>query len=120
MPGTEIVLIAEGDGSCPLIDWLDSQPPKVQDKCIVRIERLAEIGHELCRPEADLLSDFIYELRASYQGIHYRMLYFFAGKVAFISHGLIKEKHVPKREIERAIKRRKMFSVDPDTHTYRE
>ena len=118
MPETEVVLFAEADGSCPLIDWLDKLPPKVLDKCIVKVERLAETGHELRRPEADYLQDGIYELRASHRGIHYRMLYFFHEKTAVLSHGLIKEKTVPEREIELAIRRRNMYANDPAAHTY--
>jgi phage-related protein len=120
MPETEVVLFAEADGSCPLIDWLDGLPTKVQDKCIVKVERLAEMGHELRRPEADYLQDGIYELRVSHRGVHYRVLYFFHGKTAVISHGLIKEKAVPAREIELALKHRTMYADDPDKHTYRE
>ena len=52
------------NGSVPLLKWLDAQPAKVQDKCIVRVERLAEMGHGLRRPEADYLRNGIYELRA--------------------------------------------------------
>jgi phage-related protein len=60
------------------------------------------MGHELRRPEADYLRDDIYELRASHQGVHCRMLYFFHGTAAIIvSHGLIKEREVPPREIEK-------------------
>ncbi len=117
MPETEVVLFAEAGGTCPLINWLDGLPPKAQDKCIVRVERLAEMGHELRRPEADYLRDGIYELRASQRGIHYRMLYFFHGKVAVVSHGLIKEKQVPVRDVELAIKRKIVFTADPETHT---
>jgi len=120
MPETEVVLFTEADGSCLLIDWLDMLPSKAQDKCIVKVERLAEMGHELRRPEADYLRDGIYELRASHQGIHYRMLYFFHGKTAVISHGLVKERKVPGREIELAIKRKTMYASDPGKHTYRE
>ena len=120
MPETEVILFAEADGSCPFIDWLDGLVPKVQDKCIVRVERLADRGHELRRPEADYLRDNIYELRASHRGIHYRILYFFYGRTAVISHGLIKEKEVPSREIELTIKRRSMYAMDPEKHTYRE
>ena len=32
--------------------WLDGLHVKAQDKCTVRIERLAERGHEMRRPEA--------------------------------------------------------------------
>jgi len=54
------------------------------------VERLRDLGHELRRPEADLLRDGIYELRASLQGIHYRILYFFHGAVAaVVAHGIV-------------------------------
>ena len=87
--------------SVPLLEWLEHQPTKVKAKCTERIDRLGELGHELRRPEADLLRDGIYELRASYQGVHYTMLYFFARKaLVVLSHGLIKEREVPPREID--------------------
>ena len=74
MPETDVLLFAEEDGSAPLLAWLDDLPAKVRDKCIVRIERLAQLGHELRRPGADLLRDGINELRVRHQGVHYRML----------------------------------------------
>lgn len=64
-----------------MLDWLDHLPSKVQAKCANRIDRLGKLGHELRRPEADYLRDGLYELRASYQGVHYRMLYFFVGRL---------------------------------------
>ena len=65
----------------------------------MRLERLHELGHELRRPEADLLRDGIYELRVALQGMNYRMLYFFHGREAVVvSHGIIKERVVPPRE----------------------
>jgi len=69
VPKTEVIIFAEEDGSSLLLGRLDQMPQKVQDKCIVKIERLAELGHELRRPEADYLRDGIYELRISYGGI---------------------------------------------------
>ena len=72
MPKTTVVLYCEEDGSCPFLKWLDELPVKVQAKCLLRVERLRELGHELRRPEADLLRDGIYELaracRASITG----------------------------------------------------
>ena len=38
MPETEVVIFAEEDGGCPLIEWMDTLPPKAQDKCIVEDE----------------------------------------------------------------------------------
>lgn len=86
----------------------------------MRIERLHELGYALRRPEADLLRDGIYELRASFQSVNYRMLYFFHQQTAVISHGLTKEKKVPEREIEVAIRHHKLFEMDPAKHTYEE
>lgn len=66
MPQTEVVLFQETDGTVPLIEWLDKLPSKIQGKCIVKIQRLEEMGYELHRPEADILRDGIHELRVAY------------------------------------------------------
>jgi phage-related protein len=117
---TEVCFYKDEDGSVPLIRWLDALPKKVQLKCTERISRLAELDHELRRPEADTLRDRIYELRASYQGVHYRVLYFFAGKAGVVlSHGITKEDRVPNREIDRAIKRKEEVQRDFEHHTFR-
>lgn len=51
-------------------------------KCLVKLGRLEELGHELRRPEADYLRDDIHELRVRFQSVNYRMLYFFRGRTA--------------------------------------
>ena len=89
-------------------------------KCIERISRLAELGNALRRPEADFPREWIYELRASCQGIHYRILYFFAGRaVVVLSHGLTKESEVPKKEIERAIAHKEKVEGDFNRHAFK-
>lgn len=80
---TELVFYREEDGSVLLLEWLDGLEAKPQEKCLARLARLEQVGHELRRPEADYLRDGIYELRAAYRGVQYRMLYFFSGK-AFV------------------------------------
>ena len=121
MAQTEVFFFREPkDQSMPLLEWLDQLPTKVKAKCTARIDRLGEMGHELRRPEADFLRDGIYELRASYQGVHYRMLYFFAGKaVVVLSHGLTKERKVPPREIDQAVERKRMVEADFEKFTFR-
>ena len=119
MPATTVVFFQDDDGSVPFLEWFDSLHARAQDKCRVRLERLEQLGHELRRPEADLLRDGIYELRVGLQGINYRMLYFFHGReVVVVSHGLVKERIVPPREIEIAIRRKAKFATDPEKHTY--
>ena len=99
MPQSEVIFYKEGE-TVPIRDWLKKQPAKVQIKCLAYIARLETKGHELRRPAADFLRDGIYELRPSYQGVNYRILYFFAGKnIVVISHGLKKESEVPAVEI---------------------
>ncbi len=120
MPETKVVIFAAANNSAPLLEWLDTQPQKVQDKCLVRIERLEEMGHELRRPEADFLRDGIHELRVRHGNVNYRMLYFFHEKEAVISHGLTKESSVPDREIEKAIGNKTKFSANTTMHTYKE
>jgi phage-related protein len=120
MPETETVFFADDDGAVPLLEWLDKLDHKVQDKCLVKVERLQELGYELRRPEADFLRDGIYELRVRHRTVNYRMLYFFHEQTAVVSHGLTKEDVVPDREIELAISRRAQYARNPARHTYKE
>ncbi len=119
MPQSEVIFYREGE-TVFVRKWLKDLPNKVQRKCLTFIARLEMEGHELRRPIADLLRDGIYELRPSYQGVHYRILYFFSGKdVVVLSHGITKEGEVPAVEINRAIERKKRFEADPEAHTYK-
>lgn len=117
MPETEVIFFAADDGTAPFLDRLDGLNEKVQIKVVVRVERLAARGHELRRPEADYLRDGVYELRVSRQRSQYRILYFFHGKQAVISHGLTKTSRVPPKEIDLALERRSHFEEDPERHT---
>ncbi len=82
---------------------------------------LAQLGHELRRPAADVLREGIYELRAKQGHVQYRVLYFFQGRnVAILAHALMKEDKIPAVDIERALKRKREFERDPEVHTYAE
>ncbi len=128
MPRTTVIFYQEG-GTAPVVEWLKKLPRKVQVKCQAFLAQLEEFGHQLRRPVADYLRDGIHELRPSYQGVQYRILYFYperkkgetAGpaRVVVVSHGLIKESTVPDGEIQRAIERKKRYEADPERHTFR-
>ena len=121
MPKTKVIFYKDDDGSVPVLDWLEQLPSKAVAKCLVRIERLGELGHELRRPEADLLRDKISELRIGLQGVNYRILYFYHRDVAAVlAHGIIKESAVPPKEIERAMERKRRFETNPKKHTHEE
>ena len=120
MPKTGIAIFKDDDGSVPLLKWLDRQPKKVKAKCIEKIELLAAFGYELRRPDCDYLTESIYELRAKYNKVNYRILYGFHGKNAvMLSHGCTKTDKVPKREINRAIRNLKKFIAKPEKHMYK-
>jgi hypothetical protein len=101
--------------------WLNTLPVKAQAKCLAQVHLLRAQGHELRPPIADFLRDGIYELRPTYRGVHYRILYFFSGRNAtVISHGLTKQSEVPAVEIKRAMERRKKYEANPNAHGWRE
>jgi hypothetical protein len=99
LPRTEIFFYQDEDGRAPVIEWLRElrrEDRQAYAKCVDRINRLAEAGHELPRPEADYLPDGLYELRARRGHVNYRILYFFHGQqVAILAHGLTKEGEIP-------------------------
>ena len=122
MPRTGVVFYQEVPGDIPALDWLrrlQRTDRRGYAKCVARVQRLAELGHELRRPEADFLRDGIHELRARRGRVQYRILYFFHGKeVAVLAGGLSKEGKVPDGDIDRALQRKVAFEEDPSTHTF--
>ncbi len=121
MPRTQVVFYREVDGRVPVLEWFDGLSAKAQDKCRIKIQRLSELGHELRRPEADLLRDGIYELRVGFQHVNYRILYFFHGRVAAIlAHGLTKMDRVPSAAIDTALARKRRYEQAPKLHTFEE
>jgi phage-related protein len=122
MPQTRLLFLQESGGFAPvweLLKDLRARNPKAYAKCVVRMRRLAEMGHELRRPEADLLRDGIYELRTRLGTVNYRMLYFFHGRnVAVLAQAITKENEIPAIEINRALERKRIFVASPAAHTF--
>ena len=119
MPAMDVVYFAEEDGTCPLLEWFQELPKKVGDGVRDRIRRLKESGHELRRPLADTLRDGIHELRVRRGNVQYRILYFFCGQQAVLSHGFVKRgRRVPANEISLAASRRLMFERNSSAHTF--
>ncbi len=121
MPAIEVLFYQEGDGSLPpVITWLLGLQDKAKERCFVRLEMLRDYGDDLDRPHSAYLGDDIYELRIRFFKVNYRILYFFHGKTAaVVSHGIAKEKQIPKREIEVAKRRMTKFKANPGRHTFR-
>ena len=67
MPRIEVIFYKDDKEAVPVLDWLRALQRNNRRgfaKCAARIRRLGELGHELRRPEADILRDGIHELRA--------------------------------------------------------
>jgi phage-related protein len=124
MPQTKVIFYQDTDGTSPVVTWLETlrkENKKAWANCRVRIEQLTQMGRELRRPASDFLRDGIYELRAKEGHVQYRLLYFFHGRnVAIVAHGLTKEDKVLSSDIERALKRKKLYESNPKEHTYEE
>ena len=122
MPQTRLLFFQDADGVAPVWEWLKdlrAENPKAYAKCLVRIRRLVELGHELRRPEADLLRDGSYELRARLGTVNYRLLYFFHGRnVAVLAHAITKENEIAVVEINRAVACKRAFIASPIAHTF--
>lgn len=124
MPRTDVVFYQEDRNDVPVLDWLKDlrrADQRAYESCVAAIARLADLGHEMRRPLADILGDGIYELRIRKGRVNYRILYFFHGRnLAILHHALTRKDKVPKSDIERAIRRKKVFEADPAGHSYSE
>lgn len=124
MPATAVRFYRDESGQAPVLEWLADlrrTDRQAYAKCVARIQRLAAIGHELRRPEADYLRDGIHELRVRKGRVNYRILYFFHGaNVAVLAHTITKEAKVPAIEIMRAVERKRLYEHNPGRHAYEE
>ena len=124
MPKTEVLFFREADGRVPVREWLVElrrHDVRAHEKCTARIERLAEAGHELRRPEAAYLRDGIHELRVRSGHVNHRILYCFHGRdVAILAHALTKEGVVPEVDLARALRRKRQLEMDPVKHILEE
>jgi phage-related protein len=121
MPGTEVRIYRETDGSVPLRLWLGSLDRKSQERCLAALVILGDHGHELRRPHVENLGDGIYELRVKSVRVNLRMLYAFHGQeVVIVSHGFAKERVIPPKEIALAKARVAKYMADPERHTFQQ
>lgn len=110
MPKIKVIFFADKNGDSQVLQWLERLPNKIQAKGHALIKHLGEKGHELRRPIADYIQEGIYELRWAWQGVNYRILYFFHEREAVvITYGLTKKDKVPQSVINKAIKQKQVF-----------
>jgi len=91
--------------------FIESKDERNQAKILAWLEKLEELGPNLPRPYADILTDGIHELRIKLSGNQIRILYFFCFKnFIILTNQFVKNTDkVPKNEINKAKKRRDDF-----------
>ena len=120
MPETEIVIYQKDNGRVPLVEWLQKQSHKVQDRSIELVKLLKERGYTLRRPHVENLGDDIYELRIIVKRVQHRILYCFVGQnIVLLTHGITKTDRVPPKEINKATEFRDKYVQNPELHTYK-
>lgn len=98
-----IIYFTSRRGEVYVREFLLALPEKVAAKLIERIGYLEAHGPKARFPYASPLKDKIYELRGTFGHYEPRILYFFQGNAAVLTHGFLKKtRAVPQEEIDRA------------------
>lgn len=96
------------DGTCPVEEFMDSLPPKMQAKAMRQIDLLEQFGINLKEPYAKPIKGEkfkgLWELRIKFASDITRVFYFLPTRNTFILlHGFIKKTtKTPKSELETA------------------
>lgn len=108
---TDVVFFRDDDGSEPVKEWLIQLPYKARRGVITRFKKLRKKGRELERPTVAKLEDNLYELRWKYDGVNYRILFFWDKDIAVIlTNGFQKSvQKVPEPEKRLARRRRAQY-----------
>jgi len=81
------------NGDMPAKMFIDDQEEKMQRKIFGRIDLLEEYGNALREPYSKQLGGGIFELRIDFAGDIARVFFFFfVGKKAILTNGIIKKK----------------------------
>lgn len=122
-PQTEVLFFQTDSKTVPVRDWLRKllrKDRRAYQKCLGALGLLSTFGHELRRPQTDVLRDGIHELRVRSGNVQARILYCFHGRdVVVLLHALTKKEVVPPADILRALQRRNELESDPRSHMLR-
>lgn len=99
------------NGNSPVLDWFQSQDPKVKAKLGQIFDLLQEQGTNVGKPYIAPLGDKLYEIRIEQNTDIYRTIYFaYTGKRFILLHGFQKKtKTTPKQDLNLAKDRMKEF-----------
>ncbi|HHW39361.1 MAG TPA: type II toxin-antitoxin system RelE/ParE family toxin [Bacillales bacterium] len=107
----ETIEYMKPNGEIPIVDYLQSLPPKHEAKVVRSIQLLEEFGPEIGMPHVRTLDDGIFELRTKFSSNIFRSLFFhwYDNKLV-LTHGFTKKtQKTPTQEIDRAKRYREDF-----------
>jgi len=88
----KLVFYVTSAGKCPITEFIDSLPQKLQAKAIRDLDILAERGHRLREPYSKHIRDGMFELRIQIAGAAARIFYFFfTGETIILVDGFVKK-----------------------------
>lgn len=104
----EVILLQEAR------EYLDALEVRHQAKVESVLAHLALKGPNLHRPHADVARGKIRELRCGLGRLEHRLLYFFNGRQAVVTHGFLKKTDkLPVRELARAERIHEIYFKHP-------
>ena len=109
----EVVFYERANGEAPVQEFLDSLPVKLREKTLRSLTLLQELGPQLRGEETEYVRDGLFELRTKFgSGITRVFYFFFVGRTIVVTGGFIKKSQkTPRREIERALRRKRDWEV---------
>lgn len=102
----EIIYYETESGNCPVYEFINSLPVKMQAKTAKELELLEELGTAIKMPYSRPIQDGIHELRIQLGSDISRIFYFFfIGQKIILTNGFIKKtRTTPRLELEKAFK----------------
>ncbi len=92
MSGYNVYFYRKEDGSCPVVEFLDSLETKLRAKVFGGISLLKQNGARLREPCSKSVGDGLFELRTKQGSDITRVLYFFFdGKEIVMTNGFVKK-----------------------------
>lgn len=92
-------------GHCPVAEFINALPEKLQAKALHDLDLLQEFGNQLSMPYSRAMGNGILELRITQSTHAARIFYFFTqGENIIITNGFIKKtQKTPKSELAKAL-----------------
>lgn len=101
------IIYYKKNNKIPVKDFIDSQPTKVKAKILRNLQLLSEFGPNIGWPLISNIGDNLWELRTTFQGNQYRILFsLVSGKIVLLVHGFTKKtQKIPRSDLDLAYKR---------------